>query len=191
MRRAGTWRLAIPIALAMLLIAASVELAMGRHIWGVSGQPGIWSGDVNSSHNSQYLFDPYSFSHITHGILLYGLIWLLARNWPIAARFIPMVGLECMWEMVENTNFVINRYRTATISLHYFGDSVMNSMCDILSAVVGFTIAAVLPPRVSAVFVIALELSLILWIRDSLLLNIVMLIWPIAAIRHWQAGLGA
>jgi hypothetical protein len=172
----------------ILSLTAAIELAMGRGIWGVSGQPGIWSGDVNSSHNSQYLTDPYSFSHLTHGILFYGLIWLIARKIPRPARALIALAVESAWEVFENTNMVIERYRAATISLHYYGDSVMNSMCDILTCMVGFALAAILPTRVTIVAVFVLEIGLALWIRDGLLLNIVMLIHPFGAIRAWQSA---
>jgi hypothetical protein len=173
---------------ATIALAAIAELAMGRKIWGIGGEPGVWSGDVNSSHNSQFLTDPYTFSHITHGMLFYGLFWLLARRLPVRMCALMTVALEAAWEVVENTDMVIQRYREATISLHYYGDSVMNSMCDILACMVGFGLAYLLPPRVSIIFVIALELFLALWIRDGLFLNIIMLIHPIGAIRTWQAG---
>jgi len=172
----------------ILSLTAAIELAMGRGIWGVSGQPGIWSSDVNSSHNSQYLTDPYSFSHLTHGILFYGLIWLIARKIPRPARALIALAVESAWEVFENTNMVIERYRAATISLHYYGDSVMNSMCDILTCMVGFALAAILPTRVTIVAVFVLEIGLALWIRDGLLLNIVMLIHPFGAIRAWQSA---
>jgi hypothetical protein len=176
------------VGAAILALASSVELAMGRKIWGVSGQPGLWAGEVNSPHNSQYLTDPYSFCHLTHGILLYGLTWLLARRSPVRKRALIAMLLEAGWEMIENSSMVIDRYRTATISQHYYGDSVMNSMCDILTCMVGFMIAAVLPNRLTIVAVFVLEIGLALWIRDGLLLNIVMLIHPFAAIRAWQSA---
>lgn len=161
---------------------------MGRKLWGLSGEPGVWSGDVNSPHNSQYMTDPYSFSHLTHGILLYGLAWLMARRSALRVRALMAIAFEASWEMLENSSMVIDRYRSATISLHYYGDSVMNSMCDILTCFVGFAIAAILPTRVTIVAAFALEIGLALWIRDGLLLNIVMLIHPFAVIRAWQAG---
>lgn len=169
-------------------LAAAAEFAIGRKLWGVSGEPGFWSGDVNSPHNSQYLFDPYTFTHLTHGILLYGLSWLAARRSPLRERALIALSVEALWEVVENTNFVINRYRSETISLHYYGDSVVNSMSDVATAMAGFALAALLPARVSALVVIALETSLVLTIHDSLLLNIIMLVHPVAAIRRWQGG---
>jgi hypothetical protein len=172
----------------ILGLSAAIELAMGRGIWGVGGQPGIWSGDVNSSHNSQYLTDPYSFSHLTHGILLYGLTWLFARRMPRPVRALIVLAVESAWEVFENTNMVIERYRAATISLHYYGDSVMNSMCDILTCMAGFALAAILPTRVTIMAAFLLEIGLALWIRDGLLLNIVMLIHPFGWIRAWQSA---
>jgi hypothetical protein len=176
------------IGVAIMAFAAASELFNGRKLWGISGEPGIWSGDVNSSHNSQYLTDPYSFSHITHGMLFYAMTWLFGRNLPVRLRALIALAVEATWEIVENTDTVIQRYRAATISLHYYGDSVMNSMCDILSCMAGFALAYLLPPRVSIVAVIVLELTLALWIRDGLFLNIVMMIHPIAAIRAWQSA---
>ena len=173
---------------AIIALAGASELLLGRKIWGIGGTPGLWAGDVNSAHNSQYLFDPYSFSHVTHGILLYGLLALFARKIPLPARSLIALGLEAGWEVLENTNLVIERYRAATISLHYYGDSVMNSMCDILTCMTGFLLAAILPTRVSVAAVLLLELGLGLWIRDGLLLNILMLVHPIPAIRLWQNG---
>jgi Protein of unknown function (DUF2585) len=171
---------------ALVGLAGAAEFAMDRKLWGVSGEPGIWSGDIWSSHNSQYMTDPYTFSHITHGVLWYGLLALVANKLPVRVRFILAVALECAWENFENTDMVIQRYRAATISLNYYGDSVMNSMCDILTAVLGFILAAMLPTRVTLIGVIVLEVALALWIRDSLLLNVLMLIRPIQAIRTWQ-----
>jgi uncharacterized protein DUF2585 len=176
------------IGVAIMALAASVELINGRKIWGISGQPGVWADDVNSSHNSQYLTDPYTFSHITHGMLFYALTWLVARNLPVRVRALIALAVEAAWEIVENTDTIIQRYRAATISLHYYGDSVMNSMCDILACMVGFGLAYLLPRRVSIITVVVLEVALALWIRDGLILNIVMLIHPVPAIRAWQSG---
>ncbi len=169
-------------------MAAAAEFLMGRKLWGIGGRPGLWSGDVHSEHNSQFLADPYSFSHITHGILLYGLAWLLARRLPVSIRGLMVLAIEAGWEVLENTNFVINRYRAATISLHYYGDSVMNSMSDIGFCMIGFTLAYLLPTRITIILVIVLEAMLALWIRDGFTLNVIMLIHPFAAIRDWQGS---
>lgn len=169
-------------------LAAAAEFAMGRKLWGSGGRPGIWSGDVLSEHNSQYMIDPYTFSHVTHGVLLYGICAGAAPRRPVRLRAMLAVALECAWEIVENTDFVIERYRAETISRHYYGDSVMNSMCDIAAALSGFMLASILPRRISAAAVIALETALAFWIRDGVFLNVLMLLYPSPAIRAWQRG---
>ncbi len=161
---------------------------MGRKLWGISGEPGTWSGDINSSHNSQFIADPYSFTHITHGVLFYGLFYLLARRLPVRSRVLMTLAAEGAWEIFENTDFVPQRYRLATISHDYYGDSVVNSMSDICFCLFGFWLASRLPARVSFLLVVVMETALALTIRDSLLLNIIMLIYPVPAILHWQAG---
>jgi Protein of unknown function (DUF2585) len=172
-----------------MALAAGVELINGRRIWGVKGEPGFWSGDINSEHNSQFFADPYSFSHITHGVLLYGLAWLIAAKMPVRTRALIVLAIECLWEVIENTNAVIERYRAATISLHYYGDSIVNSMSDILFCMLGFALAAMLPVRASLLLVLMLEVGLALWIRDDFALNVIMLVHPVAAIRAWQSAL--
>jgi hypothetical protein len=161
---------------------------MGRRWWGINNIAGIWSGDIWSSHNSQFFADPYSFSHLTHGMLMFGGCWLIAGNLPVQIRALMTLVVEATWEVVENTDMMIRRYRAATISLNYYGDSVANSMSDIVFCMIGFSIAYLLPTRVTIALVILLELGLALWIRDSLLLNIVMLIHPIPALRAWQSA---
>ena len=178
----------VTAAAGIIASAAVAERAMGRNLWGISGQPGIWSGNVESQHNSQYLFDPYTFSHITHGMLLYGFLWLVARKLPARVRILMAIAIESAWEIAENTDRVIHRYRAATISQHYYGDSIMNSMCDILACVTGLMLAYLLLTRVSMVFVVVLEVMLALWIHDNLVLNILMLIYPINAVHTWQIG---
>ena len=187
-RQPPSWRLCFGMAAAIFAIAASTELAMGRKLWGISGEPGLWSGDINSSHNSQFVADPYSFTHITHGVLFYGLFCLLAHRFPVRSRMLMTLAAEGAWEIFENTDFVLDRYRAATISLNYYGDSVVNSMSDILFCLVGFWLASRLPARLSVLWVIEVETLLAVTIRDSLLLNIIMLIHPVPAILHWQAG---
>jgi hypothetical protein len=171
-----------------VVAAALAELAMGRRIWGVGGVPGFWSGDIWSTHNSQFVFDPYTFTHISHGFLFFGILALALPKQPVFTRLVIATALEAAWEVLENTSYVINRYRTETISLNYFGDSVINSMADILACIVGFLIASRLPKRATIGLFVALEVGLLFWTRDNLTLNIVMLIWPIDAVRAWQSG---
>jgi hypothetical protein len=176
----------IGIFVAILVLTTGVELWMGRSPLGPDGKFGWWDGNIWSSENSQRLADPYSFSHIVHGILFYAVLWLLARKLPVRHRLLIALALEAGWEMLENSPFIINRYREATISLGYVGDSVLNSLSDILMMTIGFLFAFRVPWRVSVAAVIIMEIGCALWVRDNLTLNIIMLIHPFDAIKHWQ-----
>jgi hypothetical protein len=143
---------------------------------------------VNSSENSQHVTDWYTFTHVIHGFAFYGLLWLTLGRLPVGWRLAAAVLLEAIWEVAENTPFVIDRYRAATIALDYYGDSILNSVSDIAAMMSGFFIARRLPVWASVVLVVSLEVFAVLVIRDNLTLNIVMLLYPIDAIRQWQTG---
>jgi len=143
---------------------------------------------VASAGKSQHLSDWYTPSHIIHGFIFYGVLWLLARHWSMGTRLAVATLVESAWEIFENTPFIINRYREATISLDYYGDSVLNSVSDIAMMVLGFWIASRLPVWATVAIAVALELYVGWMIRDNLALNIIMLIWPLEAIRQWQMG---
>jgi len=170
-------------------MAAAALFLLGRVWWCQAGDYTPWSWVVLSRHNSQHLIDPYSFTHLLHGILEFWLIGVVFRRVPVAWRFVIAIFIEGSWEVIENTNYVINRYRDATISLDYYGDSIMNSMSDIICCGLGFLIASKIRLWWSALIFFAMEAILLIWIRDSLLLNIVMLIWPIDAVKQWQQAL--
>ncbi len=175
--------------LAVLLLAAGIELWLGRSLLGPDGRFGWWEGNIWSSENSQRFADPYSFSHLVHGMLFYGGLWLVARKLPVPRRLLLAVCLEAGWEILENSPLIINRYRAATISLGYDGDSVLNSMSDILMMAVGFLFARWARPWLTVVAILAMEIGCALTIRDNLTLNVIMLIHPVDVIKHWQMAI--
>jgi hypothetical protein len=174
-------------AFAIIAVAAATELAMGRHPICTCGRIDLWVGARDSPQTSQMLADWYSLSHIVHGLLFYGLLWLVLRRWPAAQRFLVALIVECVWEVVENTPFVIDRYRETTAALGYSGDSVINSVSDMLMMCIGFLVARRLPLWACALVVVVLELVPLFVIRDNLTLNIINLIAPNHAIAAWQA----
>lgn len=179
-------RRALVIVLAILAAVIAAELAMGRLPLGPDHHFGWWEGNIWSSAQSQRVADPYSFSHIVHGVLFYALLWVFARRWPLQTRLLVAVALEAGWEILENSPIIINRYRAVTIALGYEGDSVLNSVSDVVMMAIGFVTAWRARPWVTLAMVAAFEIGMLVLVRDNLTLNIIMLVWPIAAIKAWQ-----
>jgi len=175
-----------------MAISAVVALAVfqlhnqGRIWWCACGGHNLWAGDIWTAHNSQHLFDPYSFTHVLHGVVFCGLVaWLLPRI-SLLWRLFVITCIEAGWELLENSQFIIMRYREATMALGYDGDTITNSIGDIACCTAGFFLAGYLGLRRSIVLFVVTELVLLFWIRDNLTLNVLMLVWPVDAIKAWQ-----
>jgi Protein of unknown function (DUF2585) len=184
MRKFGPW-----LAITIVIATALYQLHRQGRMWLCAcGRLRLWVGDTWSPENSQQFLDPYSFTHLLHGFLIYGLLaWIIPRVSPVWRLWLA-VCFEALWEVVENTDYVIERYRGVTAAIGYQGDTIFNSFGDILSFGIGFMLARHLGfCRTATVFVIT-EVALLVWIRDSLILNVIMLTYPIEAIRVWQIG---
>lgn len=168
----------------ILLAVGLAESAFGRVLSCQCGELRLWISDVWSEHNSQHLFDPYSFSHLLHGVIFF---WLLALC-GLRRELALVIGslLEGIWEVLENSPLIIDRYRAVTMAQGYVGDSIVNSMGDLLSCLAGMELARRIGFRWSIALFVATEVTMLVLVRDCLLFNIIMLIYPLDWIRDWQ-----
>ena len=184
--RGGMWQWG---AIAAALVATALLLRLeGRVWWCDGGEPWLWVTDVWTRHCSQHLADPYSLTHLSHGLIFYAvLVWAVPR-WRLSSRLLAAVLIASFWEVLENSPLIINRYRESTMSLDYLGDSVGNAMGDILSCIAGFWLARWMGVARSMALFIAIEIVLLIMMRDNLTLNVLMLIYPVQSIKAWQGA---
>lgn len=177
------------ILVALVLAVTAIQLRLQGRLWGCScGQFRVWLSSAWSPETSQQLFDPYAFTHLLHGVGFFGLLWLVLPKLAVRWRFLVAVAMEAAWEIIENTNTVIERYREMTAALGYQGDTILNSLGDVVACAGGFWLAKVLGLWRSLAAFALVELMLLITIRDSLVLNILMLIYPFESLKAWQAG---
>lgn len=187
-RRRNRNRRGYGLAGLIALGAGLLLFLMGRPPICACGTVELWHGAIDSG-NSQHIADWYSLSHVIHGFLFYLVAWALMRRQPRGMRFAAAVAVESIWEILENSPLIIDRYRAATIALGYSGDSILNSMSDIGMMALGFAFAARAPKWLTITVGIAFELLALWMIRDNLTLNILMLVWPVEAVKVWQSAL--
>jgi len=189
-------RTTLLISLGITILTVAILLAMGRPPICECGYVSLWHGQINDAGNSQHITDWYTPSHIIHGMIFYALGWWLFVKRGIggenAARWglVLAVFLEAAWEVVENTPFVINRFREATANVGYSGDSVLNSVADIGWMAFGFWLALRLPVKWTITLALIGEIAAAYVVRDNLTLNVIMLLYPVEAIAEWQASGG-
>jgi hypothetical protein len=176
------------VVVGIILLTAAYLLLIGREPICKCGYISLWHGEVVSAENSQHLTDWYTPSHIIHGFLFFGALWLVARRMSLGWRLAIATLVECAWEIVENSDAVIERYRTVTISLDYYGDSVINTVFDVIAMILGFWLAAKLPVWATVALIILFEVGTMWIIRDGLALNVLMLLYPLDWIAQWQAA---
>ena len=176
------------IAGGFIATTVAILFLMEQKLWCDCGNLSLWAGDIWSSHNSQHPLDPYFFTHVEHGIFLCGCLYWLPRSITSQWKFLIAVIVECGWEILENSPMIVERYRTATIALDYCGDSIANSVFDLLACALGYGIATMVGRRKSMLLVLSSELLMTLAVRDCLALNVIMLVYPLEAIKQWQLG---
>jgi hypothetical protein len=182
-----SWKVRPWVAIFAILVLAAIQLHQQDRIWWCAcGLLNLWDGDIWSAHNSQHVFDPYSFTHVLHGVIFCGLFAGLLPRLAVIWSLTWTLAFEAIWEILENSPFIIHRYREATIGQGYEGDSIINSMADILCCAIGFLLARKLGLRWSMVLFVLTELVLLVSVRDNLTLNVLMLTCPVEAIKAWQ-----
>jgi hypothetical protein len=183
------WRLAAIGVVALLAVQAAVLYAFGQPLICACGYIKFWEGVVQSAGNSQHITDWYTFSHIIHGLLFFYIVRKLLPRLSIGSQFLIALAAEIGWEILENTPWIIDRYREQALAQGYTGDSILNSVSDTLAMIAGYIAARKLPIWAVVLVIAVLEIIVALWIRDNLTLNVINLIYPFEFIQQWQAGI--
>ena len=193
--RMSNWKVAF-IFVGIIIVLAGALYVMGRTPICTCGYVKLWQNEVMSAENSQHIADWYTLSHIIHGFAFFALLWWVSRRFfrdkgglALGFRFLLAVLLEVGWEIIENSSWVINYYRENTVSLGYVGDSILNSVFDVIWMSLGFLIARKLPVWATLALVVFMELLAAYVIRDNLTLNILMFIYPFPGVKAWQTGI--
>ncbi len=176
-------------AVAFVILATIGWLAVNGSVWWSAANASVWSSEVWSRSNSQHPLDPYTLTHMLHGVVCFWAINLLSKRLPLSRQFFLTILLACGWELLENSPFVIERYRVVTAASDYVGDALINSITDIAACCVGFYLTSKFRIAASVAFFVLVEIAMLFWVRDNLLLNVVMLFYPIDTIRQWQIGI--
>ncbi len=180
-------QVASSVAVFGVLVVALTMMGQPFHCSCSSFSP--WAGDIWSLHNSQHLLDPYSFTHFSHGLLFFWGLTLVFPRWELGGKFRATLVLEGLWELLENSPWIIEHYRQATVSLEYFGDSAINSVGDMIACALGFILAASVPWWGALTAFLVLEVTLLFTIRDNLVLNVLNLVSHQPGIVEWQGQL--
>ena len=181
-------KISFMVSMGVVAVTAGILYFMGRVIMSTSGALMLWVGDTGSAELSQQISDWYTASHFIHGILFFGLLYFFRKQLTVGTRLVIATVIESGWEILENSSIIIDRYRESTIAIGYTGDSILNSVSDIIFMIFGFFFTRYVPVWVAVLTVIVLEVLVGYLIRDNLLLNIIMLIYPMDAIKVWQGG---
>jgi hypothetical protein len=165
----------------MLVATVAILFAFGRSVWCPHGDWAVAVWQTDGAHLSQHLLDPYSFTHIEHGVLFFfALVWLLPKT-SLSTRFVLALLLESAWEVVENSSWLIHTFRQDALAQGYVGDSIVNALSDIACCALGFWFAARTRWYWGVALLVVTEIVLYLTISDNLVRNILLPIWPKAS----------
>ena len=182
-----TWLYALAVLGAALIGVTLFQ--WGQPLICTCGYVQFWVGSVFSSGNSQHIADWYTLSHVVHGLLIVLLGRILFPTWSSQSLLVIAVVTGVAWEIIEHTDWVLNRFRAATLYQGYFGDSVLNAVFDYLWMLAGFFLARSISTAAIVGLILCLELTAAIIARDCLTLTTLMVIYPLESVEEWQQAL--